>query len=78
MLLHGRLSAFCAALFVGVASVLGETIGFDIISLPAENEKIQAGSTYQIVWQPSPNRPGNVSISLLNLDGGGAHVLASK
>lgn len=41
------------------------TEGFDVITKPTEGEKVPAGSTYDIVWEPSAAHPGSITIGLL-------------
>ncbi|KAK3936000.1 Ser-Thr-rich glycosyl-phosphatidyl-inositol-anchored membrane family-domain-containing protein [Diplogelasinospora grovesii] len=56
-----------AALFAFAASVLAQnpTDGFDPIVKPTKGEKVPAGSTYDIEWQPNATFTGTVSIALL-------------
>ncbi|KAK0734892.1 Ser-Thr-rich glycosyl-phosphatidyl-inositol-anchored membrane family-domain-containing protein [Lasiosphaeria miniovina] len=41
------------------------TPGFDAISRPTKGEKIPAGSSYKIVWEPSTVHTGPIAIDLL-------------
>ncbi|KAK3382425.1 Ser-Thr-rich glycosyl-phosphatidyl-inositol-anchored membrane family-domain-containing protein [Lasiosphaeria ovina] len=41
------------------------TPGFDAISQPTKGEKIPAGSSYKIVWEPSTVHTGPIAIDLL-------------
>jgi hypothetical protein len=56
-----------AALFAFAASVLAQnpTDGFDPIVKPTKGEKVPAGSTYDIEWQPNATFTGTVTIALL-------------
>jgi hypothetical protein len=55
------------ALFAFAAAVVAQnpTEGFDVITKPTQGEKVPAGSTYDIVWQPSAAHPGSITIGLL-------------
>lgn len=48
-----------------VSATFAQTAGFNAISKPTEGEKVPAGSTYEIVWQPTAEYPGTVAIELL-------------
>jgi hypothetical protein len=56
-----------AAVFAFASAVLAQstTDGFDVISKPTKDEKVPAGTTYSIVWDPIASYDGTVSISLL-------------
>jgi len=55
------------AVFAFAAAVMAQnpTEGFDVITKPTEGEKVPAGSTYDIVWEPSAAHPGSITIGLL-------------
>lgn len=53
------------ALFAFATTVLAQTEGFNVITKPVKGEKVPAGSTYEIVWQPSAAHPGEITIGLL-------------
>lgn len=42
-----------------------QTPGFNSIMVPGENQKVGAGSTWTIVWEPAPQYGSKVSLSLL-------------
>lgn len=54
-----------AAVLAFATATLAQTAGFDVITKPTEGEKVPAGSTYEIVWQPSAEHPGEITIGLL-------------
>ncbi|KAK3341237.1 Ser-Thr-rich glycosyl-phosphatidyl-inositol-anchored membrane family-domain-containing protein [Lasiosphaeria hispida] len=56
-----------AAIFALASAVLAQdpTDGFDAISKPTKDEKVAAGSTYNIVWAPTPRFAGPITITLL-------------
>lgn len=58
-----RFSIAAVVAFAGVA--LAQIEGFNPITKPTEGEVVPAGSTYEIVWQPSAKNPGSIAISLL-------------
>jgi hypothetical protein len=53
------------ALFAFATTVLAQTEGFNVITKPVKGEQVPAGSTYEIVWQPSAAHPGEITIGLL-------------
>lgn len=53
------------ALFAFATAVMAQTEGFNVITKPVKGEQVPAGSTYQIVWQPSAAHPGEITIGLL-------------
>ncbi|EAQ93567.1 hypothetical protein CHGG_01802 [Chaetomium globosum CBS 148.51] len=53
------------ALFAFATAVMAQTEGFNVITKPVKGEKVPAGSTYEIVWQPSAAHPGEITIGLL-------------
>ncbi|KAK3309655.1 Ser-Thr-rich glycosyl-phosphatidyl-inositol-anchored membrane family-domain-containing protein [Chaetomium strumarium] len=60
------LYSFLTALaFAASALAQNPTDGFNPITKPAQGEKVPTGSTYQIVWQPSTEYPGEITIGLL-------------
>ncbi len=61
--------SFAAVLaFAASALAADPTAGFNPITKPTEGEKVPAGSTYEIVWQPSATYPGAITIGLLGGD----------
>ncbi|KAK4251179.1 Ser-Thr-rich glycosyl-phosphatidyl-inositol-anchored membrane family-domain-containing protein [Corynascus novoguineensis] len=54
-----------AALLALATAVVAQTEGFNVITKPTEGEKVPAGSTYEIVWQPSDDHEGPITIGLL-------------
>ena len=55
-----------AAILIFATAVLAQTPDFNVITKPLNNEKIAAGSTYQIVWVTSPAiYPGPITLSLI-------------
>ncbi|KAL2145308.1 hypothetical protein VTI28DRAFT_7525 [Corynascus sepedonium] len=54
-----------AALLSLATAVVAQTEGFNVITKPTEGEKVPAGSTYEIVWQPSDDHEGPITIGLL-------------
>jgi hypothetical protein len=58
-------SAAALLAFVAYAVAQDTTPGFDPISKPGDKEAVPAGSTYQIVWQPSTVYTGPVSLTLI-------------
>lgn len=55
-----------AAVLVFATAVLAQTPGFNEITKPARNEKVPAGSTHEIVWQPGPTiYAGPITIVLI-------------
>jgi hypothetical protein len=53
------------ALFAFATAVMAQTEGFNVITKPVKGEQVPAGSTYEIVWQPSAAHPGEITIGLL-------------
>lgn len=55
-----------AAVLALASSVLAQTPGFNVISKPGNFEDVPAGSTYTVVWSPSPDYAGkSVTVSLI-------------
>ncbi len=54
-----------AWLLAAVGLVGAQTTGFDPISSPTQDETVAAGSTLDIVWSPSSDYSGTVSLTLL-------------
>jgi hypothetical protein len=65
MLLHAltwrALSLLPVLLIAGVAA---QTVGFDPILTPTDNESIPIGTTFAITWDPNRQYQGGVIISL--------------
>jgi hypothetical protein len=53
------------AVFAFATAVMAQTEGFNVITKPVKGEQVPAGSTYEIVWQPSAAHPGEITIGLL-------------
>lgn len=59
-------SSFVSAAVLAFASmVYAQTPGFNPISSPYQDESIAAGQPFDIVWEPSKNYTGTVTIQLL-------------
>lgn len=54
-----------ATVLAFASAVYAQVAGFHPITKPTQDEKVPAGSTYEIVWEPSPDHPGTVEIALL-------------
>jgi hypothetical protein len=54
-----------SAVLAFAASTYAQTAGFDPITAPTQDQNVAAGSTLDIVWEPSANYTGTVSITLL-------------
>jgi hypothetical protein len=55
-----------ATILFFATAVFAQTPDFNVITKPLRNEKIPAGSTYQIVWVTSPTLyPGPITLSLI-------------
>lgn len=55
-----------ATVLAFAAAVLAQTEGFNVITAPTRDEKVPAGSTYQVVWQPGPEKyAGPITIALV-------------
>jgi len=65
-----------ATVLAFASAVLAQTEGFNVITKPTRDEKVPAGSTYEIVWSPGPNKyAGPVTIDLV---GGATQQTLSK
>jgi hypothetical protein len=53
------------ALATSLVQAQEPTDGFHPITKPTRGEEVAAGSTYEIVWEPSASYPGTVTIGLL-------------
>ncbi len=60
-----RFSIAAVLAFVATALAADPTPGFNAILKPIKDEKVPAGSTYEIVWSPSADHPGAITIGLL-------------
>jgi hypothetical protein len=60
-----RYSFISAAILALSSSVFAQTSGFDAISSPIQDQNVPAGTSLDIVWQPSTNYTGTVTITLL-------------
>jgi hypothetical protein len=54
-----------AAVLAFATTGLCQVAGFNVITNPEKGEQVPAGSTYQIVWQPSADQPGDITIGLM-------------
>jgi hypothetical protein len=54
-----------AAVLAFATSTLAQIEGFNVITAPQKGEKVAAGSTYEIIWQPDAKNPGPITIGLL-------------
>lgn len=55
-----------AAVLAFASAVLAQTDGFNVITKPTDSEKVPAGSTYEVVWQPGPEKyAGPITIDLV-------------
>jgi hypothetical protein len=60
-----RYSFISAAILALSSSILAQTSGFDAISSPTLDQNVPAGTSLDIVWQPSTSYTGTVTITLL-------------
>jgi len=60
-----RFAVSAAALLAFASSALAQTPNFDPITSPTKDEDVKAGSTFDIVWQPSSSYSGTVTLGLL-------------
>jgi hypothetical protein len=61
-------SSFVSAAVLAFASAVfatGPTAGFNPITSPFQDENVPAGKPFEIVWEPSKNYAGTVTIQLL-------------
>jgi hypothetical protein len=61
-------SSFVSAAILAFASAVyaqNPTDGFDPITQPTQDENVPAGQPFDIVWEPSTNYTGTVTIQLL-------------
>ncbi|KAE8447490.1 hypothetical protein EG329_010763 [Mollisiaceae sp. DMI_Dod_QoI] len=54
-----------SAILAFAASTYAQTAGFDAITAPTQDQNVAAGSTLDIIWEPSANYTGTVTITLL-------------
>jgi hypothetical protein len=54
-----------AAVLAFATTGLCQVAGYNVITKPESGEVVPAGSTYKIVWQPSADEPGDITIGLL-------------
>lgn len=55
-----------ATILLLATAVLAQPLDFNVINKPLRNDNIPAGSTYQILWEPSPaTYPGPITLSLV-------------
>lgn len=55
---------FLITLLAAAALVVAQTPGFDAISAPTQDESINAGSSFEIIWEPAA-QDGTITITLL-------------
>jgi hypothetical protein len=60
-----RYSFISAAILALSSSILAQTSGFDAISSPTLDQNVPAGTSLDIVWQPSTSYTGTITITLL-------------
>lgn len=60
-----RFSLASVLALAGAALAVDPTTGFNVISKPTKGEEVPAGSAYEIVWAPTAQYPGAVTIGLL-------------
>jgi len=60
-----RYSFISAAILALSSSILAQTSGFDAISSPTLDQNVPAGTSLDIVWQPSTDYTGTITITLL-------------
>jgi len=55
-----------ATVLAFAAAVLAQTEGFNVITKPTQDEKVPAGATYEVTWQPGPEKyAGPITIALV-------------
>lgn len=54
-----------AAILAFASLVFAQTDGFDVITQPAEHSTLQAGEDFEIVWEPTDDYKGTVTITLI-------------
>lgn len=54
-----------ASLLAFASAALAQTVGFDVVTKPTQNEAVPAGKTYTIEWDPSAQFKGTVTLTLL-------------
>jgi hypothetical protein len=60
-----RYSFISAAILALSSSVFAQTTGFDPISSPTQDQNVPAGTSLDILWQPSTTYTGTITITLL-------------
>jgi hypothetical protein len=60
-----RWSVICYAFLSLQAFANGQTAGFDTITSPSLDQNVAAGSSLDIIWQPSMSYQGTITIKLL-------------
>ncbi|CZT47413.1 uncharacterized protein RSE6_07969 [Rhynchosporium secalis] len=58
-------AAAAAAILALSSSVFAQTAGFDAITSPTQDQQVAAGSALDIVWQPTVEHKGPITIELL-------------
>lgn len=58
-------SYVAAAILAFTSSVFAQTAGFAAISVPTQDQNVEAGSVLDITWQPSTEHTGPITIELL-------------
>jgi hypothetical protein len=53
------------AALVAASSVVAQTPHFNVITSPAQGETLKAGSAFEIVWSPSADHAGPITITLI-------------
>jgi hypothetical protein len=60
-----RYSFISAAILALTAGVFAQTTNFDPITAPTQDQNVPAGTSLNIVWQPSTTYTGTITITLL-------------
>ncbi|KAK0118941.1 hypothetical protein ONS95_007810 [Cadophora gregata] len=58
-------SFVAAAVLAFTSSVFAQTAGFAALTVPTQDQNVEAGSVLDITWQPSTEHPGPITIQLL-------------
>ncbi|KAG4438141.1 hypothetical protein IFR05_006388 [Cadophora sp. M221] len=58
-------SFVAAAVLAFTSSVFAQTAGFAVMTVPSQDQNVEAGSTLDITWAPSTTNAGPITIELL-------------
>ncbi|KAH9219018.1 Ser-Thr-rich glycosyl-phosphatidyl-inositol-anchored membrane family-domain-containing protein [Leptodontidium sp. 2 PMI_412] len=58
-------SFVAAAVLAFTSSVFAQTAGFAVMTVPSQDQNVEAGSTLDITWAPSTTNTGAITIQLL-------------